>query len=149
MKLKIKIIRALFEALVSLDGYTEFADGKIKEKVYYNFSGKTKYNIIKNLNILKRYIENFDKTRDELIKSISGGKDSIAQEDKESILKFNKSVAEILETEEDVKGLLKIKFDDLWLDDEKDTDGKIVRKGNKIPNTIIESLWDYLIEESK
>jgi hypothetical protein len=149
MKLKIKKIRELFEALASLDGYTEYSDGKVKEKVYYDFSGKTKYNIIKNLNILKRHLENFDKTRDELIKSISGGKDSISQDDKEAILRFNKALSEILETEEEVKGLLKIKFNDLCLDDKKDLEGKLIRKANKIPNTVIEILFDHLIDENE
>lgn len=146
MKLKVKKIRELYEGFSSLDGYTEVSAGKVTEKVYYRFSGKTKYNIIKNINILKRYSEDFDKARDELIKSISGGKDSISQEDKEQLAKFNKSVVEILESEEDVKGLLKIKFADLNLDDEKDEDGKVTNKGNKIPNTVLAALFDFIDE---
>jgi hypothetical protein len=65
------------------------------------------------------------------------------------MLKFNKSLSEVLESEEEVKGLLKIKFKDLGLDDEKDADGKIIRKANKIPNTTVETLFDDLIDENE
>lgn len=144
MTIKIKKILELYEAFASLDGYTEIKDGRVSEKIYYYFGGKTKYNLVKNLNILKRYFDNFEKTRDELVKSISGGGDSIKANESEKLEKFNKELAVILESEEDVSGLLKIKFEALNLDDEKDKDGRVIRLGNKIPNTIISKIFDFV-----
>lgn len=147
MTIKIKKILELYEAFASLDGYTEIKDGKVSEKTYYYFGGKTKYNLVKNLNVLKRHYENFEKTRDELVKSISGGSDSIKADEPEKLEKFNKELVALLDTEEEVSGLLKVKFEALNLDDEKDKDGKIVRFGNKIPNTTISKIFDFVEAE--
>lgn len=119
--LKIKDITSLYGALSSLDGeqkVVEGAEGALSKIVIvpYKFGGKARWAIVKNLGILKRYVDDFGKSRDALINELSSGAGLIQEDDHQTIAKLNQGLTEILETEQEVSGLLKLSEDSLNLD---------------------------------
>lgn len=66
-------------------------------------SGKAIYAIARNINKLEPEIKAYQKSRDELIKSISGGLNVIDQNDKEKIELFTNKVEEMLGSNIDVE----------------------------------------------
>lgn len=147
MILKYSDIIDIYDALATLDGSNEISEGKVIEKTINVFSGKTKYKIVKNMRILKTYVTDFTKKRDEYIKELSGGHNSIPPEETKLLHIFNEKVSKTLDEQIDVKGLLLIKFDELRLDDEYDADQKLVEKGNKISNAAICNLGPLLDDD--
>lgn len=144
MILKYSDIIDIYDALATLDGSNEISEGKVIEKTINTFSGKTKYKIVKNMRILKAYVNDFAKKRDDHIKELSKGHNSIPPEETKLLNTFNEVVSKMLNEQIDVKGLLLIKFDELRLDDEYDADQKLIEKGNKIPNIAICNLGPLL-----
>lgn len=74
LKLKITEIINLYNALSSLDGYSKTVKRGEDESttvVPYSFSGKLRWNIAKNLGVLKPHIKDYTKVRDDLVKQHS------------------------------------------------------------------------------
>ena len=74
IKLKITEIIDLYNALSSLDGHSKSIKQGENESVItvpYHFSGKLRWNIAKNLGVLKPHIKDYTKVRDDLIKQYS------------------------------------------------------------------------------
>jgi hypothetical protein len=132
MKLKISQINELKEAISGLEGTQEVHDGKVITKPF-KLSGKTRWNLSKNLAILSRKMEGYEKVKNDLLLQISGGSGIIKEAEVEKIAEFTKQVREIITTEEEVDGLLKIKEEELKLDE------------NPIPLAVLSSL-SLLIE---
>jgi hypothetical protein len=116
-------LRTLLEinaALSSLDGTPTAVTLEDKtEKIItvpYTFSGAVRWNISKNLSLLKRVSEQFSTTRDALIFEVSGGSGKIEQTDEVKIKAFNDKLNEVLNTQEHVQGLLKLPLSGLNLD---------------------------------
>lgn len=144
-KLPLRKIIGLYETLSQLDGHTEvvYDDGGKPQKgktTPYKFGpngeggGKVRYAIVKNIAILKRYIDDYSKARDAMLVSLSDGSGMIKDSDQEKIAKFNVEVTKLLDQEEEVSGLLSIKIDDLNLE-----------QNLLLPNSIVASL-DPLLE---
>lgn len=136
MKLKITKIKELQTALLKLDGVERVVKIDDKDKIVkepFKFSGKVRWNIAKNVGVLNRKLEGFDKVRGDLITQISGGTNIIKPEETEKMKEFQAQMADILQNEEEVDGLLKLKESDLDLD------------SNAIPTEAIIGL-DLLIE---
>lgn len=134
-------IRTLLEinaALSALDGTPTVVKGEngVEKTVIvpYQFSGKVRWGISKNLNVLKRVSEDFSKTRDALINEVSNGTGRIEPENEAAIKLLNSKVAEVFATEEDTKGLLSLPFDGLNLDT------------NQIPVSILAALEPIIAE---
>lgn len=135
MKLKIAQIKTLHDAFSNLDGYQKAVkvDGADKLVfVPYTLSGKTRYNIAKNLRILGTKIGDFNKARDGLILEITGGVPMIKKEDTANIEKFVAKLNELSEVEDDVDGLLKLTPSELGLELETDL--------NPFPSNVINGL---------
>lgn len=120
MKLKTGEIIEIYSALLQLDGESisaknNGADVVIKKP--FKFSGKTRWNLAKDITILKKHSEKFNETRDNFIKSLSGGSNQIDQSDKTKLVEFQEQVNAELQKVEDVEGVLKIKIDELKLDE--------------------------------
>jgi hypothetical protein len=131
-KLKLNTIIALKSALESLDGFVR--DGKLSP---YNLTGKVRYSVTKNLNILKREIAEYDETRIALIRQISGG-ERIDEKDSEQLTRFRTELNSVLEAEQEVAGLFKIPVSQL-LSAENDK--------NPIPATVLSELEPLLIDD--
>ena len=74
LKLKITEIIDLYNALSSLDGYSKTLKKGQDESaiiVPYSFTGKLRWNVAKNLGVLKPHIKDYTKVRDDLIKQFS------------------------------------------------------------------------------
>lgn len=128
--MKLSEIRNLFTALSMLDGEQKVVKNKGQEEVIlepYKFAGKTSWNLVKNKNILKRYNDDYTEVNDQLIRRISGA-ESINKEDPVQVKEYTDETKKLLETEEDVKGILRIKLSELNLDT------------NHIPISILELL---------
>lgn len=136
--LPIKTLLEINAALSVLDGTPTIVKGENgTEKtvtVPYQFSGKVRWGISKNLNVLKRISEDFSKTRDSLISDVSGGIGRIEPENEAAIKLFNEKIAEVFTTEEDTKGLLSLPFEGLNLD------------VNQIPVSILAALEPIIAE---
>jgi hypothetical protein len=131
-KLKLNTIIALKSALEALDGFVR--DGKSSP---YNLTGKLRYSITKNLNILKREIAEYDETRIALIRQISGG-ERIDEKDFEQLTRFRAELNSVLEAEQEVVGLFKLPVSQL-LNPENDS--------NPIPATVLSVLEPLLIDD--
>lgn len=139
MKLKIAQIKRLLESLSKLDGYEAVVEVDGNKKVIlkpYDLSGKVRWNISKNINILTDRMQGFSKVQNDLIVQISGGKNVIPKEDTEKVSEFIKQITEVVESEEDVGGLLVLSQADLKLDSDKDI--------NPFPPTVISGLSELL-----
>lgn len=137
MKLKITKVKELHEALLQLDGLEKVAhiDGKDKiVKEPFKLSGKSRWNIAKNVGILARKLEGFDKVRNDLVQEISEGKNIITKDETEKIKAFEKEIISVLETEEEIEGILTITKTDLNLD------------ANAIPTWVIIALEPIITE---
>jgi hypothetical protein len=143
MKLKISKICQLYAALSALDGVEEvheINDKKTIVKKPYNFTGKVRWNLAKNMRILKPHVDDVNKIRDTLIKEVSGGEDQIGEGDKEKIKEFTTKYTEVNSQEEDVEGLLVLSPKDLGLEEED------AEKANKIPLFVLDAL-DVLVKD--
>lgn len=140
MKLKIAEVKTILDALLQLDGYDQIAkikqpNGLTEDKVVrkpYDLSGKTRWNISKNITILSKKMEGFDKVKNDLIAQISEGKNIILKDETAKIKAFEKEVSSILEIEEEIDGLLKLTPKELKLDLDLDV--------NPFPNSVINPL---------
>ena len=143
MKLKISKICQLYAALSALDGIEEVVEVNGKNGVIkkpYNFTGKVRWNLAKNLRILKEHVDAFGKVRDDLIKEVSGGEDQISEGDTDKIKRFTAQLAEVNSQEEEINGLLTVTPKDLGLEEED------ITKVNKIPLTVLDGLGDIIKE---
>ncbi len=122
---------AWYHALPLLDGHVETTtienpktgDKTTTKKVIpYVFGvegkggGKVRWNVAKNLDILKHEYDTFTKARDGMIMEISGGAATIPDTDTASIVKLNQQVEELLDKETTIDGLLNISLADLNLE---------------------------------
>lgn len=138
-KLSIRTLLELNAAMLALDGspvVVKDADKKTDKTVTvpYQFSGKVRWNVAKNLSILKRVSENFASTRDALINEVSGGTGRIEPENETAIKTLNDKIAEVFATEEDTKGLLTLPLEGLNLDT------------NQIPLAVLAALEPIIAE---
>jgi hypothetical protein len=137
MKLKVKDAKIILNSLLQLDGYEAVVkiDGNDRIiKKPYDLSGKTRWNIIKDISILERKMLDFEKLRNQLILEISEGKGGIMENEKDKLQKFSDKITPVLMEEEEVDGLLKLTRADLKLDSESDI--------NPFPNGVIKPLID-------
>jgi hypothetical protein len=120
MLLKLKQEVELFTALKSLDGVDRVvrAEGQpdriVRES--YTFGGKFRWNVAKNLGLLKRSIEAYEEARTALIKSLSPDGVGISVEDKVAFAAFNLEHEKMLNEPDDLPGLLTFSEDDLATD---------------------------------
>lgn len=143
MKLKISKICQLYAAFSALDGIEEVVEVNGKNSVIkkpYSFSGKVRWNLAKNMRILKVHVDAFGKVRDDLIKEISGGEDEIKDTDKTKIKAFTAQLAQVNDSEEEVEGLLVLSPKDLGLDDDD------AKTSNRIPLAVLDALSDLIKE---
>lgn len=132
-KLIIREALSLYNALPALDGHvvettTESKGEKntSRKVVPYVFGadgkggGKVRWNIAKNIDILKAEADRFNKVRDALIMEISGGSPSIPEDNREAINALSKRVQELLDSEVEISGLLTISLADLNLENNPD-----------------------------
>lgn len=137
MELKIDQIIEMYSALLQLDGANKSVkngESEVIIKEPYDFPGKTRWNLGKNITVLKRYSDKFNENKDNFIKLISGGKNKIDPKNSEQMVEFQTQLNAELQKMETVDGLLKIKLSDLKLDQ------------NRIGSTILSAL-EPLIEE--
>ncbi len=132
-------LNEFYQGFLSLDGQThilkdEAAKTEKATLVPYKFGGKVRWNIAKNLSILKRHNEDFTKARDGLILELSNGKGTIDETDKDAITAANTKVQELLATDVEVSGLLGLALDDLNLE------------ANPIPGSIVALLMPLIKE---
>ena len=142
MKLKVRQILEIYAALQMLDGY-EKPVGKGDEqktiRVSYQFSGKTRKKIARNMTQLRIEVDEFSTASDALFRQLSGGKETLDPNDKKEasqIGEFNRQKIEMMNEETDE---LKLK---LFTDDEFDLDK------NPIPGTVYAALLP-LIEDTE
>lgn len=131
--MKLFEVRNLHAAFSMLEGYNKIVKDE-KVVIPYEFSGKTRWNIAKNLRVLNVHITDFNSARDALIKQISNGTNEIDNTNKEQMNEYIKHLNEIDQQEVDVSGLLSIKVDDLALDT------------NPIPATILAAFKDLVTD---
>jgi hypothetical protein len=131
--MKLFEIRNLHAAFSMLEGYNKIVKDE-KVVIPYEFSGKTRWNIAKNLRVLNVHITDFNSARDALIKQISNGTNEIDNTNKEQMNEYIKHLNEIDQQEVDVSGLLSIKVDDLALDT------------NPIPATVLAAFKDLVTD---
>jgi len=137
MKLKITKVQELQNALGQLDGIDKAVRVDEKDRIIrqpFQLSGRARWNIAKNVRILSDRIEAFSQVRNDLIKQISGGKNIIEKNETEKMEAFQKEITSVLETEEEVDGLLTISREDLNLDQ------------NPIPTWVIVALAPLITE---
>ena len=100
MRLTTHQILTLINALASLDGYDRvISEGENKERVvrdFHKIGGATRMTIAKNVARLREIADAHQKTRDQVIREISGGKETVAQD---QMVEFNKQHAELLAAE--------------------------------------------------
>lgn len=138
-KLAVRTLLEISSALSSLDGTptsVKSEDGKSEKIILvpYKFNGKNRWNIAKNLNVLKGVSENLTKARDAVINELSNGSGKIDPADEATIKAFNEKFAEVLDAEESTKGLLAISLAGLNLDE------------NQIPASILAALEPIVAE---
>lgn len=130
LSLTLREIINLNAALVALDGYIRIIKDDKGEKavtVPYIFGGRTRSKLSQMFVLTKRFADGYVKTRDDIIKEISGG-DRINENDHENVKKFNIESNKALDCNIMVEGIMFISFDDLKLDD------------NPIPGSILAAL---------
>ena len=110
MKLTTTSALTLAQALPLLD---KSADGKP-----FALPGKVRWNIVKNLAILTRFSEDYEKTRQGIIVALTpeGGTAADIDKDPALIASFRAQIKEILETDQEIPGLLTLALADLNLD---------------------------------
>ncbi len=113
--IKLSEARNLHAAFSMLEGYNKVVKNE-KVVIPYEFSGKTRWNIAKNLRILNVLVTDFNSARDALIKQLSNGSNEIDSTNKELMSSYIKEINEIDSQDVDVSGILSIKVDDLNLD---------------------------------
>lgn len=118
MKLKARKINALFGALMSLQTRTRVieSDGKAVNAANetFTFPTTTKTNIIRNIIVLRPFVDKFNDDTKTLIATLSpeGGAKAI-DTDAELSAQFTKLNNGLLDTEQNVKGLLLLNWADL------------------------------------
>ena len=131
MKLNIDEAKTIFANLRALNGREVAVDAKVtvtkpdgsqveEQKIItvpYKMTGKARWNIAKNLRVLKDHIDTFDDAVNELIKSVSKGLGEIDKDDAEGQKSFAEQLRPMVEEEREIVGLLKIPVADLKLDD--------------------------------
>ena len=136
--LPIKTLLEINAALSLLDGTPTIVKGENGADktviIPYQFSGKVRWGLSKNLNILKRISEDFTKARDAIIQDVSGGTGRIEPDNEAAIKTLNEKIAEVFATEEDTKGLLTLSLEGLNLDT------------NQIPVSILSALEPIIAE---
>jgi hypothetical protein len=133
MILKISQVNELKQAISGLEGVKRVVgDSWILEP--FKFSGKTRWNLAKNLSILSSAVERYEKVKNDIILQVTGGVGIIEENDHAKMAEFVKLLSPILEAEEDFPGILKIKESDLNLDQ------------NQIPLAVLKSL-SLIIEQ--
>ncbi len=137
--------------LDSLDGYQDVVTVNDTEQVvkrpYVFGSSKTSWNIAKNKRVVKGHVQDYNDTRDALIKELSDGGVEIPEDNKEKIVKFNERHTELLKQEVSIDGILKLKLNDLVNErEEKGKEGAVKKLSNPIPASVLEVLMD-IIEE--
>jgi hypothetical protein len=142
MKLTILKVCQLYDALSALDGLEQVfvigGENRLVKKPY-DFSGKVKWNLAKNVRILRPHVEAFQKVRDDIVKEVTGGKNTITDKDGGQWDAVLAKVQEVQSQEEDVTGLLAFTTKDLGLDSDDLT-------SNQIPLKVLEAL-DFLITD--
>lgn len=139
MKLKIKELEPACKAFRKLDGYDRVItlDGKeVVIWVPYQLGGKTRYSISKNIRILAGRIEDFQKSKDGVIKEVTGGGNIIRRDETEKIDAFVKKVAALMEEEDEIEGLMQLTLADLKLDQDEDI--------NPIPSEVINGISSFI-----
>lgn len=130
MKLKLNQTIQLLNTLASLDGYNTVIDKKVVI-CPYNFSGKTRWNLAKNISVLKKHAEVYETARLSIIKSLApDGNTAVIDNDPALRAKFIGLHNDLLNQEDEVEGLLKISAED------------VLRDGNQIPSTVISVLTE-------
>lgn len=136
--LPIKTLLEINAALSVLDGTPTIVKGENgTEKtvtVPYQFSGKVRWNLVKNTAFVKRISEDFSATRDKIINDVSGGTGRIEPTDEAAIKTLNDKIAEVFASEEDTKGLLVLPLEGLNLDT------------NQIPLAVLAALEPIIAE---
>jgi hypothetical protein len=136
--LSIKTLLEINAALSSLEGTPTVVKGENgSEKtivVPYQFSGKVRWNLVKNAAFTKGISEDFSATRDKIINDVSGGTGRIEPENEAAIKTLNDKIAEVFATEQDTKGLLALPLEGLNLD------------ANQIPLAVLAALEPIISE---
>lgn len=141
MKLKLADISGLYSNLQALDGFqkTETIDGK-KTIVFerHSYGSKFTWNRVKNLRILRDQLKDLEDARIAIAKKyLDRPGDENVSPAKEGA--YRKEYVAVLETIEDVRGLLKFSAKDLNLFDPKENP-----EGNRIAATILDGLEPLL-----
>lgn len=119
-----KLILELADALSRLDGAGDTP---------YKFGPKTRYALAKNLRLLRSKAEDMDKARVGIVREIwpNGG----AVKDTPEFDRFSEQWNVLLNSTEEIPGLMKFQFGELQLDI------------NSIPVTVLANLGPLIIEE--
>lgn len=102
------------EVVVRSEGGSQ-SDRTINEP--YRFDGKTCYAIAKNLNYLKRFIEDFELARTKLLESLDVKNGQLDPKDTEKVKQVTEEVGKLLDEEVVLTGFTKIKLAGLKLDE--------------------------------
>lgn len=130
MKLKVKEIKEMFEALQKLDEF--------------DFDGKTKYAIARNIKKLRNSVEALDDVKNKIVLELAPETKQISQEKNPSeygtyLEKYNQALA----VEEDIGNVFEIALEDLKLDQRDKDTGKLI---NPIAPTIVAALLPMIKE---
>lgn len=118
MKLKVQKLQELNAAVQTLEGRDEVHEikgEKVVVKKPFEFTGKVRWNIAKNLACLSRELQGFEKVRDDIIRKVGNG-ESIDRNDAEKVAEFEKLMLEVLQTDNEVNGVLTLSEADLNLE---------------------------------
>ena len=142
IELKISAIREIFYALQNFDGQDKIVKNENGEKsvrIPYQLSGKIRWNIAKNINILRSLVEASDDAIKSIIREITEGKSSSisAKDNPREFELYNKKLNELLEEKSEINGLLKFKYNDFNLDEPI---------SNPIPPTVLAILQPLIID---
>ncbi len=122
---------SLYESLPALDGHvvaTTTENTKTGEKttttkvtpyvlgVDGKGGGKVRWNIAKNMDLLKREYDTFTKARDALILQLANGGTSLSKDDTAAIERLQKETQAMLDNEVTLNGLLNLPLADLNLE---------------------------------
>ena len=141
LKLKITEIIDLYNALSSLDGYSKFIKRGEDESVVtipYVFTGKMRWNIAKNLGVLKPHIKDYTKVRDSLIKQYCLPEETIidAKTNPVGWKAFNQENDKLGHEQIEVNGLLALDINEMLKDE------------NPVPASILNAL-EILLQENE
>lgn len=123
MKLTIKEANIVFEGLKALNGKQIAVEVDGKKRVVtqgYKFKGKIIYALAKNIRIFETQYKAYNQDRDKIIETISGGAKEIDPKNVEQLNQFLEQVNNLENDEVELKGVLRIKLDDLNLDENSD-----------------------------